>query len=81
MQHTFYVHFFAVVLYGCNEKRPNYTFYGGNVVFIFSCFSSNKIDPFCSVFISLFSSLFVFHVNVDIKIKSKERIGSVVVYL
>ena len=81
MQHTFYVHFFAVVLYGSNEKRPNYTFYGGNVVFIFSCFPSNKIDPFCSVFISLFSSLSVFHVNVDIKIKSKERIGSVFVYL
>ena len=28
MQHTFIVHFFAVVLHDCNVKRPGYTFYG-----------------------------------------------------
>ena len=34
MEHTFFVHFFAVVLHEYNEKFPetSYTFYGGNVV-------------------------------------------------
>ena len=47
MQHTFFVHFFAVVLHDCNVKRPSlrsarrisslletswFTFYGGSVV-------------------------------------------------
>ena len=27
MQHTFFVHFFAVVLHDYNEKLPGYTFY------------------------------------------------------
>ena len=31
-QHTFFVHFLAVVLHDCNVKLPNYTFYGRNVV-------------------------------------------------
>ena len=29
-QHTFFVHFFAVVLH--EQKLPTYTFYGGNVL-------------------------------------------------
>ena len=32
VQHTFFVHFFPVVLHDYNVKLPNYTFYGGNVV-------------------------------------------------
>ena len=37
VQHTFFVHFFAVVLHDCKVKRPEtswsgYTFYGGSVV-------------------------------------------------
>ena len=32
VQHTFFVHFLAVVLHDCNVKLPNYTFYGRNVV-------------------------------------------------
>ena len=44
----------------------------------FSCFSSNKIDLFC-FFISFCRSFSVFHVNEDIRIKSKERIVFVVV--
>ena len=32
MQHSFFVHFFAVVLYDYNVKLHSYTFYGGNVV-------------------------------------------------
>ena len=32
MQHTSFVHFFAVVLHDYNVKLPSYTFYGGNVV-------------------------------------------------
>ena len=35
VQHTFFVHFFAVVLHDYNVKLPellSYTFYGGNVV-------------------------------------------------
>ena len=37
----------------------------------FSCFTSNKIDLFCflPLFLSLFISSPVIHVNVDIKIK------------
>ena len=32
MQHTFFVHFFAVVLHDYNfQERLSYTFYGGNV--------------------------------------------------
>ena len=59
MQHTFYVHFFAVVLYGYNEKRPNYTFYGGNVVFIFSGFLPTKLILFVQ-FLSLALALCLF---------------------
>ena len=92
------------------QKLPSYTFYGGNVVFVFcslffslpliftlvaasishiltaamkfSCFTSNKIDLFCflPLFLSLFSSSPVIHVNVDIKIKSKKRISFFVVF-
>ena len=32
VQHTSFVHFFAVVLHDYNVKLPSYTFYGGNVV-------------------------------------------------
>ena len=32
MQHTSFVHFFAVVLHDYNTKLPSYTFYGGTVV-------------------------------------------------
>ena len=47
-----------------------------------SCFTSNKIDLFCflPLFLSLFSSSPVIHVNVDIKIKSKKRISFFVVF-
>ena len=34
VQHLFFVHFFAVVLYD-NVKLPSYAFYGGNVVRVF----------------------------------------------
>ena len=34
VQHTFFVHFFAVVLHD-NVKLPSYAFYGGNVVRVF----------------------------------------------
>ena len=44
----------------------------------FSCYSSNEIGLLC-FFISSSSSFFVIQANVDIKIKSKERIGFVVV--
>ena len=44
----------------------------------FSCFSYDEIGLLC-FFISRFSSFSVIHVNVDIKMKSKERIGFVVV--
>ena len=33
VQHTFFVHFFAVVLHDYNVKLPSYTFCGGNVAF------------------------------------------------
>ena len=32
VQHTFFVHFFAVVLHDYNVKLPGYTFYGRNFV-------------------------------------------------
>ena len=38
----------------------------------FSCFYSNEIDIFC--FISRSSSFSVIHVNIDVRIKLKERI-------
>ena len=44
----------------------------------FSCFSSNEIG-LCLFLISRSSSFCVIHVNVKIKNKSRERIGSVVV--
>ena len=44
----------------------------------FSCYSSNEIGLLC-IFISGSSSFSVIHSNVDFKIKSKERIGFVVV--
>ena len=31
-QHTFFEHYFAVVLHDYNEKLPGYTFHGGNNV-------------------------------------------------
>ena len=43
-----------------------------------SCYSSDEIG-LLSIFISRSSSFFVIHVNVDIKSKSKERIGFTVV--
>ena len=45
----------------------------------FSCYSSNEISRVCFFFISGSSSLSAIHANVDFKIKSKERIGFVVV--
>ena len=44
----------------------------------FPCYSSNEIGLLC-FFISSSSSVSVIHPNVDFKIKSKERIGFVVV--
>ena len=44
----------------------------------FSCFSSNEIGLL--FFISRFSSFSVFHVDVHIKIKSKERLGFIVFF-
>ena len=44
----------------------------------FSRYSSNEIGLLC-FFISGSSSFFVIHANKDIKVKSKERIGFVVV--
>ena len=42
----------------------------------FSCFSSNKkMSPLYLFFISRSGSFSVIHVNVDIEIKSKEKIG------
>ena len=34
VQHTFFVHFFAVVLHDYNLKLPETFFYGGNVVHV-----------------------------------------------
>ena len=45
----------------------------------FSCSSSNEIGLLCFFFISRSSSFSVIHANVDLKIKSKERIGFVIV--
>ena len=39
VQHTVFVHFFAVVLHDYNVKRPGYTFYGGNVIRLVHFFS------------------------------------------
>ena len=44
----------------------------------FSCYSSNEIG-LLSFFVSGSSFFYVIHANVDFKIKSKERIGFVVV--
>ena len=76
VQHTFIVHFFAVVLHDYNVKLPSYTFCGGNVVFtsvsyrryiiIFMLFFPRKSSPL--FFISRWSSFFVIPVSVDIKI-------------
>ena len=38
VQHIFFAHFFAVVLYD-NIKLPSYAFYGGNVVRVFFLFT------------------------------------------
>ena len=46
----------------------------------FSCYSSNEIGLLCFfISSSSSSSFFVIQANIDIKIKSKERIGFVVV--
>ena len=50
VQHTFFVHFFGVVLHDYNVKLPVYTFYGGNVVrvlvpFFFHCRSFSPWWP------------------------------------
>ena len=114
LQHTFYVHFFAVVLHDYILKLPDtsklhvlwrkccicycslffslpliFTLVAASISHIltaamkFSCFTSNKIDLFCflPLFLSVFSSSPVIHVNVDIKIKSKKRISFFVVFL
>ena len=51
VQHTFFVHFFAVVLHD-NVKLPSYAFYGGNVVRVF--FSLPLIFTLVAVRISHF---------------------------
>ena len=33
--HTLFIHFFTVVLHDYDAKLPSYTFYGGNVVYVF----------------------------------------------
>ena len=69
VQHTSFVHFFAVVLHDYNVKLPSYTFYGGNVVrlslltffllpLIFTLVAATKMSPL--FFISLCSSLSLF---------------------
>ena len=40
VQHTFFVHFLAVVLYDYNAKLPETVFYGGNVVRVIVHFCS-----------------------------------------
>ena len=101
MRHTFFVHFFAVVLHSDNVKLPEtselhvlcrkrcmwscslffsmpliFTFVAASISHFltagikFSCYSSNEIG--CS-----FS---VIHANVDIKIRSKERIGLLLLF-
>ena len=106
MQHTFIVHFFAIILHSYNAKLPDtsllhvlrrkscmcscsrfsllliFTLVFASIshfltaVIKFSCF--NKIG-LLYFFLSHSSSFSVTYVNVDIKIKSKERIGFVVV--
>ena len=108
MQHTFIVHFIAIVLHNYNAKLPDTSLlhvllrksflYSCSLVSLlliftlvfasishfltaakkFSCSSFDKIG-LLFFFISHSSSFSVIHVNVDIKIKSKERIGFVVV--
>ena len=85
VQHTFYVHFFAVVLHDKNVVCvPVHFFFSLPLIFTLlaasishfltaaiklSCSSSNKIDFFC------FLSLSVFHVNVDIKTESIRKLS------
>ena len=45
----------------------------------FSCYSSNEIDLLCFLICGS-SSFSVIHANVDVKIKSKQIIGFVVVF-
>ena len=100
MQHTFFVHFFAVVLHNDNVKLPEtselHVFVEEMLyVVLFTFFSMPLIFTLVAASISHFltagiklafyssneigCSFSVIHANVDIKIKSKERIGFVVV--
>ena len=114
LQHTFYVHFFAVVLHDYIVKLPDtsklhvlwrkccicyfslffslpliFTLVAASISHILtaamklSCFTSNKIDLFCflPLFLSLFSSSPVIHVNVDIKIKSKKELAFLLFFI
>ena len=54
MQHTFFVHFFAVVLHDNNVKLPGYSFYGGNVARVLHFFSLSLIFTLVAPSISHF---------------------------
>ena len=104
VQHTFFLHFFAVFLLDYNAKLPETSHLHVLCVPVHFMFSlpliftlvAASISPFShrryKIFMSFFqqnwsplffiarsSSFCVIHVNVHIKIKSKERIGFVVV--
>ena len=102
MQHTFFVHFFAVVLHDYHEKLPETSwlyvlcapvhFFWLPLIFTLVAASLSFFSPLLKnfhvfiqrnwsplFFISHSSFLSVIHVNVDIKIKWKERIGFAVV--
>ena len=76
---------FCTTTTGNFQKRPSYTFCGGNVVFVsdrffFLCRSFSPQRNWSLVFfISRSSSCSVIHVNKDNKIYAKERLVSVIV--
>ena len=59
MQHTFFVHFFAVVLHDYNAKLPETFFYGGNVVRVLVHFSHFTAAHFLLALVAASSSQFV----------------------
>ena len=89
VQHTFYVHFFSVVLHDFIVKlSKTSTFYGGNVecvlrLYYFFAAAHLHLGGRLNYSYRRYKMLVFFsviRVNVDIKIKSKERIGFVVVF-
>ena len=68
--------FFAAALFYLGGRQHFSPFLTAAIKF--SCYSSNEIGLLC-FFISVSGSFSVIHANVDFQIKSKERIGFVVV--